>query len=179
MEVRGCLSVIRSTAAVTVMTESPVCLYATTPASASRSMKIVPSLMWPVALMYESRSHGSRARGKIYISVNHGVPSSYPVNTDHFMEALRHSFWGGVNWCLLSHGCAHRCRLVTLLLFPKCLNEGSPRPHCRQFPIHAVCQTFWGRRELALLTQCVARCRTKGRLQGQWSQFCRHGAWQT
>ena len=38
------LMVILSTAAVTVVTDSPVCLYAITPAKASRSIKSVPSL---------------------------------------------------------------------------------------------------------------------------------------
>ena len=40
----GWFMVIRSTAAVTVVTCSPVCLYAMTPDKASKSMKIVPSL---------------------------------------------------------------------------------------------------------------------------------------
>ena len=45
ISLKGRLSEILSTAAVTVITLSPVCLYDTTPARASRSMKMVPSRM--------------------------------------------------------------------------------------------------------------------------------------
>lgn len=41
---REWLMVIRSTAAVTVVTDSPVCLYAITPDKASRSINMLPSL---------------------------------------------------------------------------------------------------------------------------------------
>lgn len=73
ISLRGCFSVIRSTAAVTVMTASPVCLYETTPAKASRSMKMVPSLMCPEEFIYESKSQGSRANGNIYLESISGL----------------------------------------------------------------------------------------------------------
>ena len=51
ISLKGRFSMMRSTAAVTVITASPVCLYDTTPARASRSMKIVPSLRCPDEFM--------------------------------------------------------------------------------------------------------------------------------
>ncbi len=80
----GELIVILSKAAVTVVTSSPVCLYAMTPDRASRSINNVPSLvriqlvyyerylsgvlldlMCPSALRYVSESHGSPPNGSI------------------------------------------------------------------------------------------------------------------
>lgn len=138
---------IRSQAAVTVVTPSPVCLYATTPDRASRSINSVPKRMCPDELRYVSSSHGSWASGSIYRDTLIDQPqkksSSDTYNT---VVAVGHGSWRQVpiSRCFGGARCL-RGVFALLLLF---------------------CESFYPWRAYSVLSQgaedaiCRARCRS-------------------
>lgn len=143
IELNGCAIVILSTAAVTVMTDSPVCLYATTPASASRSIKIVPNRMCPDELIYESRSHGSLASGSICFDIS--FRSDSQIIGDHvtydFVKAIWHRLRRQISFHIIRR--YGFCELIFLLL-PEGFDEWRSRSHGCQLSIDAVRSTLGG-----------------------------------